>query len=149
VSAAAGSPPGDGPTPAEFLPILDGIWAAFNARDWDAFYSLTTEDYSARTDPRWPGGGGYHGREETERFLGQFLEPWEELRYERRADPVMVGGRAVERGAWLGTGRSTGLGGEIEFTVVATMRDGLLARSDFFIDHNEALAFARGEAEGA
>jgi hypothetical protein len=140
-------PPGDELTAAEFLSLSDSIWAAFNARDWDAFYALTTDDYSTHTDPLWPGGGGFHGREEIDRSLRQFLEPWEELHYERKADPVMIGGRAVERGAWLGTGRSTGIVGEIEFTLVQTVRDRLLARSDFFLDHEDALAFARGAAE--
>jgi ketosteroid isomerase-like protein len=129
---------------ADLVAVSEGIWSAFNARDWDRFFSLTTSDYVVRTDPRWPGGGEFHGRDELLRFLEQFLEPWEELRYERMAEPEPINGCVVERGRWAGRGRATGIEGSIEFTSVATLRDGLVARIDFFIDHGEALEFVRG-----
>ena len=128
---------------ADLVAVSDRLWGAFNARDWNRFFSLATPDYVARTDVRWPGGGEFRGRDELMRFLEQFLDPWEELRYERTDDPEIINGHVVERGRWAGRGRATGIEGSIDFTSVATFRDGLMARSDFFIDHDEALRFAR------
>jgi hypothetical protein len=142
VTAPRGAAPGDAD---ELIRISDGVWKAFDDRDWDALYALTTPGFVVRTDERWPGGGEFHGREAQQRFFDQFLEPWETLSYERTAEPEVIGSRVVERGAWIGTGRSTGIEGRIDFTAVATLTDGLVARTDFFIDHDAAMAFARGD----
>ncbi|MDP9187962.1 MAG: nuclear transport factor 2 family protein, partial [Actinomycetota bacterium] len=78
--------------PATLLAVVDGLWKSFNGRDWDRFFTLTTADYVARTDPQWPGGGEFRGREQLLGFLEQFLEPWEAMRYERTSDARMVNG---------------------------------------------------------
>jgi hypothetical protein len=83
------------------------------------------------------------------RFFDQFLDPWEELRYERSGEPVILNGQMVEQGAWVGVGRATGIEGRIDFTLVTTIENGLVKRSDFFISHDEALAFASGGGPGA
>jgi hypothetical protein len=134
------------PASAELLAISDRLRSAFNARDWDAFYELTTDDFTAKTDPRWPGGGEFSSRDEQMRFFEQFLDPWEELRYERSGEPVVLKGQLVEQGAWVGVGRATGIEGKLDFTLVTTIEDGLVKRSDFFISHDEAVAFAQDGA---
>jgi hypothetical protein len=136
------------PAPASLVAVSDKLWTAFHARDWDAIFELTTDDFALSTDPQWPGGGEFATREELLRFLEQFLDPWEELRYVRRGEPALVGGRLVERGGWVGVGRSTGIEGTIEFTLVTTVENGLLKRSDYFIDHDQALAFAATGVRG-
>jgi hypothetical protein len=138
------------PTREEMQAISDRQWSAFNARDWEALYESTTPDFTAKTDPRWPGGGEFSGREAQMRFFEQFLDPWEKLRYERVGEPTALNGRMVERGAWIGVGRTTGIEGRLDFTVVTTFEDGLVKRLDFFISHDEALAFAeQGSEPGA
>jgi ketosteroid isomerase-like protein len=115
---------------------------AFNARDMDRLFSLLTEDTVVRTDRDWPGGGEFRGRAQIEPFLIEFLDPWNELRYEVREEPVEVGPWLVERGRWHGTGRSSGIEGTIEFTSVARFEAGLMSRLDAFLSHDDALAFA-------
>jgi hypothetical protein len=125
------------------LALSERGWAAFNERDWDRFFANATSDVATRTDPRWPDGGEFIGREEIVPFLEAFLEPWDELRYERMEDPDVVDGKLVEKGAWVGTGRSTGIAGRIDFTSVMFVRGRLIERLDVFFDHEDALEFAR------
>jgi hypothetical protein len=52
----------------------------------------------------------------------------------------------VERGRWIGSGRSTEITTTLEFTVVASFTeadDPLVSRIDAFFDHEEALAHSR------
>jgi hypothetical protein len=122
--------------------VADELWEAFRLRDWDRLFALTSDDFAARTDPRWPDGAEFHGREEMTHFLEQFLDAWEELRFERTAEPEQAGEHLLERGRWVGRGRSTGIEGTIDFTVVQTFAGGRLARSDFFFEDDDARAFA-------
>lgn len=123
--------------------LHDALFEAFNKRAWKRFYSLFTADFVVATDPAWPGGGEYRGREEFERFISQFLEPWEELRYEPAGEPFAVNGRLIQRGTWVARGRTTGIPGTLEFSVVTTVRDGLIARGDFFLSERDAVEFAQ------
>jgi hypothetical protein len=43
-------------------------------------------------------------------------------------------------------GRTTGIEGRLDFTVVTTFEEALVKRIDFFISHDEALAFAEDRA---
>ncbi len=130
-------------TTEEMLALSDELWTAFAERDWDRYFERTSPDIVTRTDPRWPDGGEFHGREEALRFLDSFLAPWESLRYERRGGNERVGDRLLEKGAWLGVGRTTKIEGRIDFTVVGKFRDGLMTRIEFFIVHDEALEYLR------
>jgi len=130
-------------TSEEMLELSDACWEALNARDWDSYFEWVAPDLVTRTDPRWPDGGEFRGREQIMRFMEAFLDPWESLRYERRAGPERVGDRMMEEGSWLGTGRSTGIDGRIDFTVVGEFRGKLVSRLEFFLSHEEALDYLR------
>ncbi len=123
--------------------------AAFNDRDWERFYSLAGEELSVRTDRRWPGGGQFQGRDEITRFLGQFLEPWAEIRYRRTTAPERQGDRWLERGRWEGSGASTGIPGTIDFSLVFSVSGDRIQRLDFFIDHEDAVEFHSAAGAGA
>jgi ketosteroid isomerase-like protein len=129
-------------TKAEMVEVADRSWDALGRQDLEALFSCATPDFTIKTDPLWPDGGEFSGREAIERFLGQFLEPWESLRFESTDEPELIGGKLVQPGAWVGRGRATGIDGRIEFTVVSTYVQGLTSRLDFFIKHKDALAFA-------
>jgi hypothetical protein len=129
-------------TKAEMVEAADRSWDAFARRDLDTLFALARPDFAIKTDPLWPDGGEFTGREQIERFLGQFLEPWESLRFERTGEPEVIGGKLLQPGAWVGRGRATGIDGRIDFTVIATYEQGLTSRLDFFIKHEDALAFA-------
>ena len=123
--------------------LHEALFDAFNRRDWERFYSLFTPDFVVATDPAWPGGGEYQGREEFGRFMAQFLEPWDELRYEAVEEPFEVNGHLIQRGSWVGRGRATGIPASLEFSVVTTVSEKRIARGDFFLSERDAIEFAR------
>ena len=127
---------------AEKTKLFHGSMEAWNARDFDGMFALLTEDVVLRTDPNWPGGDEFHGREEITGFATDFIEPWEDVRYETVEEAVEIGGRLVERGRWSATGRASGIHGTIEFSSVLSFRSPQVARMAVFLDHDEALAFA-------
>jgi len=118
---------------------------AWNIRDVDRMFSMVTGDVLLLTDPDWPGGGSFRGREEILRFTEEFLEPWEDVRYETVTEGAEVGGRLVERGRWSATGRSTGIEGTIEFTSVVSFAGPMMFRIAAYFDHDEALAHVGDE----
>jgi hypothetical protein len=144
VSGARKRLEGKPPNP-ELVALHERVFDAFNRRDWEGMFSLQTDDIAVRSDPRWPGGGEFRGREEIMRFMDQFLEPWEEIRYQAVSNPIEVNGRLVERGSWVGSGRSSGIPGTVEFTVVTSPRAGRMARMDVFLSHKDAVDYARSE----
>lgn len=62
------------------------------------------------TDPAWPGGGEYRGVEAFRRFMSQFLEPFESIRFAPERAPEPVGATtALFHGAWVGRGAASGI----------------------------------------
>jgi len=122
--------------------VFHALMGAWNDREVDRMFSFLTEDAELRTDPDWPDGGQFKGRDEISRFRNQFIEAWD-VDYERIADPIRVGDRLVERGRWSGKGRASGIEGTIEFTSVLTYEGRLISSMRAFFDHEEAVAFAR------
>jgi hypothetical protein len=127
---------------AEKAKAFHGTMEALNTRDLDGMFSLLTTDILLRTDPGWPGGGEFHGREEITRFAMDFIDPWDDVRYETAEEAASVGGRLVKRGRWSATGHASGIHGTIEFTSVLSFDGPLITRMSVFLDHDEALAFA-------
>ncbi|MGZ5314974.1 MAG: nuclear transport factor 2 family protein [Solirubrobacterales bacterium] len=122
--------------------VVAEVMDAFNERDWKRFFAATTDDLLVRTDGRWPGGGVFQGREATMRFLEEFLDPWADVRYEPVGEPEPHGELLLQRGRWFAHGATTGLGGRIDFALVAEYREGRLSSAAFFLDYDEARAFA-------
>jgi uncharacterized protein len=115
---------------------------AFNRGDVDAFVALVSPDvewedamfYSeiSRT---------YRGKDELREWFLQVREPWESFHVEadeiREAeDWVLIGGVITARGK--GSGVDTQLRGWLVFWV----RDGMIAKRQPFLDHEEALEAA-------
>jgi ketosteroid isomerase-like protein len=132
------------PPPERELALVQAFVDAFNARDIDRCLSLTWPDLSMATAEEWPGGGTYRGQTEVRRFLEEFLEPWEQIRYEHGAQEH-VNGKVVERARWVGTGRRSGIESSVDFYSVWTITNDLIARMDVFARRQQARAFARSE----
>ncbi len=122
--------------------VFHALMDAGNDREVDRMFSFLVEDAELRTDPDWPDGGQFNGRDEISRFRNQFIEAWD-VNYERIGDPFRVGDQLVERGRWAGKGRASGIEGTIEFTSVLTYEGRLIFRMRVFFDHEEAVACAQ------
>ena len=74
--------------------------------------------------------------------IDEWLSVWESIAVE--TDHVQAhGDRVVARGAWLSTGRMSGVEGTMPIHIVFTVRDGKIARVDWCQDHEQAVATAR------
>jgi ketosteroid isomerase-like protein len=121
------------------------VMEAWNTRDLDRMFSMVTDDVMLLTDPDWPGGGSFQGRDQILRFMDEFVEPWEDVRYETVTEGFEVGDQFVERGRWSATGRTTGIEGVIEFTSVVSFAGPQISRMAAYFDHDEALAHVGDE----
>ena len=96
------------------------------------------------TDKTWPGGGTFHGREEFKRFLGQFLEAFSTVRFEKTREPEIVGGAPIFCGHWRGAGQASGVEtSSVDFFVVFWSREGVIDEVRFFFGEAEAREHAR------
>ena len=94
------------------------------------------------TATEWPGGGTYSGHRQVRAFLEEFLDHWQQIRYEHERRE-RVSGRFVERGRWVGRGRASGAPSAVDFYTCWSVNDGLITRMDVFARRAEALDCAR------
>lgn len=89
----------------------------------------------------WP-ESDYRGIEAVSRFLDEWLEVWDD--YEMRVDEILEApdGRVVTLVWQRGTGHKSGLGMEMEWAQIGTVRDGKIARIDNYDDRSQALRAA-------
>jgi ketosteroid isomerase-like protein len=114
---------------------------ALETLDRERYKSLLHPEMVMVTVPDWPDGGEFHGRDACWRFLEGFLAvfPPGDGRFEmidpiERGDRMLATLRRVAKG-----GRS---GAQVVFSVglVATVRDELVMRQEFYRTREEALA---------
>jgi ketosteroid isomerase-like protein len=48
-------------------------------------------------------------------------------------------------GAWISRGRASGVDGRLPMAVVFTVRNGKIVEHEWFVDHDRAIAAARGD----
>lgn len=96
--------------PQDALRLARESFRRFNAGDLEGFWAMPyADDLVVATDPSWPGGGEFHGIDEFRRFIGQFLEAFDEIRFEEDAEPEIVGDAAIFHGRWIGLGATSGI----------------------------------------
>jgi ketosteroid isomerase-like protein len=116
--------------------------AVYNTGDVDAFVDLFTDDGEVETDPRFPEGGTFSGRESIRRFIAGLHQGWQggsavtlkETRGE--GDSVLAGWE------WHAKGERSGIEVSSDWFGLWTLRDGRIARLRFFYDRAEALEAA-------
>ena len=124
--------------------LLKSGFEAWNAGDMDALRAMLHPDVIMRAPEGWPEPGPFVGAEEVMRQFGQLRETWDADVIELVGDFVDAGDRVAVRILWRGSGH--GLEAGIEWTYVATVRDGGIFGLEYFWNHAEALA-AVGLAE--
>ena len=61
----------------ENVELVRHALAVYNAGDADAFVELFTDDCEMETDPRFPEGGTFSGRESIRRFIAGLHQGWQ------------------------------------------------------------------------
>jgi len=91
------------------------------------------------TDARWPGGGEFRGAGEFRRFMSQFFEAFDWVRFEQTREPEMIGDWLHYRGRWVGVGHASQIEtASPEFSQISVWEDGLITESRFFFSEREA-----------
>ena len=128
----------------EALDVATRGFRLFNEGRLDEFYETMHPDGVLVTDPAWPGGGRYEGREAFKRFIRQFLDAFATVRFVQDRTPEGVGAAALFRGRWVGAGASTKIETEsVPFSVIFTARDGFVGQVHFVFDEERARELAR------
>jgi ketosteroid isomerase-like protein len=109
----------------------------WNAGDSAGVLELYADDIVMVTAPEWPDTGPFVGKQAVERSTQEWRSAWELVqvdldRLEAAGDMVVV------EGGWDSRGLASGASGRIPFGLVFTVRDGLIARLEWFMDPVEA-----------
>src|SRR4051794_13283657 len=113
---------------------------AYIAGDRDAYLDFFAEDVEAIPDvSRFPEAAPFRGREEFRRFLTDIDQGWEEGASAVIRELFPVGDRVVARADWGGRGRASGIDLRSSLTSIYTIRDGRIAKIEWFFDHAKAL----------
>jgi ketosteroid isomerase-like protein len=125
--------------PEDLARLLIERW---NAGDVDGVLDLYTEDATMHSGPDWPEQAVWRGHQGIRRNIEEWRGVWESSRVELQA-LERHGDRLVASGAWQTRGRASGVGGEMPFVILVTLRNGKIARHEWFTDHDSAVAVAR------
>jgi ketosteroid isomerase-like protein len=119
---------------------IRAVYQAFNASSAidTALFSPDVEWHNA---PEWPGASVHHGIEAVRRDIQRQREAWGEARYEP-VEILRAGDKIVVFLDVVLTGRASGAPTGMEAAHVLTLRDGMVARVDAFINREAALAAA-------
>ena len=111
-------------------------------RDRAAWGATLPDDVVIATDPAWPDGGTFRGRDAALEFVGKFEEAWSSLRFDLESFEE-AHGRVLTQSRWTVRGTTSGVETELCFSVVWFVRGSQVAGAHFFLDRDEALSFAR------
>jgi ketosteroid isomerase-like protein len=128
----------------EALDIVRQSAGRWNARDFEGMFELYADDLVVVTGEHWPEANvTTQGKDAFRESTRDWLSVWESIELE--TDHVEAfGDRVVARGQWRSTGRLSGVEGTMPLHVVMTVRDGKIARLEYYPDHERAVAAARG-----
>jgi ketosteroid isomerase-like protein len=113
----------------------------WNAGDSAGVHKLYADEIVMVTAPEWPDTGPFVGKEAVERSTQEWRSAWDtvEVDLERLEG---VGDLVVAVGAWDSRGLASGASGRLPFGILFTVRDGLVARLEWFMDPGQARAAA-------
>jgi ketosteroid isomerase-like protein len=115
---------------------------AYNAGDVDAFVDLFTDDGEVETDPRFPEGGTFSGREAVRRFIAGLHQGWQGGSAVTTKEMRPAGDSVLATLEWHATGERSGIDVSSDWFGLWTLRDGRIARLRFFYDRAQALEAA-------
>jgi ketosteroid isomerase-like protein len=114
---------------------------AFN-RGLDEYMALHAEDVVHVTAPEWPERGTYRGREDVRRLWASIFSDHSE--HEIAVDELVAldEHRMLSKLRWTARGAASGAETTTPIYTVATERDGLISRIEYFLDYDMALEAA-------
>jgi ketosteroid isomerase-like protein len=119
--------------------IVQAADAAYNAGDINACTEFYAPDVDAYPDAGFPEARPLHGRNEFRRWVDGIRAPWAVPRWVVHEIRAIEPDRVLERGDFGGMGKGSSIETFASYTVVHTVRDGQIARVDYFSDHAQAL----------
>jgi ketosteroid isomerase-like protein len=114
----------------------------YNTGDVDAFVDLFTDDCELETDPRFPEGGTFSGRESARRFIAGLHQGWEGGSAVTVKKMWPAGDSVLAYWSWHATGQRSGIDVSSDWFALWTLRGGRIARVRFFSDRAAALEAA-------
>jgi len=126
------------------LDIVRASAERWNAGDFEGMFELYSDDLVVVTGEHWPEANlTMEGKDAFRESTREWLDVWQSVELE--TDHVEAfGDRVVAQGHWRSTGRASGVAGTMPIHMVLTVRDGKIARLEWYPDHQRALAAARG-----
>jgi ketosteroid isomerase-like protein len=109
---------------------------SFRRGDWDTMAATMDQHILIRTDARWPERYIY-GREAT---MAWYRDVWESWGPDACIEEIVdLGDRVLVRFRWIISGQQSGVAGEQRFSEIATLREGRVILTEYFLDHEQAL----------
>src|SRR6476659_2785402 len=118
----------------ENVEVVQAGTDAYNAGDLDAVMECYAPDVEAYPDASFPEAGPLVGRDEFRRWVEGIRAPWAVARWVVHETRAFEPDRVLERGDFGGLGLGSSIETFASYTVVFTVRDGLIARVDYFSD---------------
>jgi ketosteroid isomerase-like protein len=129
----------------ENLELVRNGWQAFERGDMEAFLALCDPDI-AWDQTHYVSGefaAVYHGHDGIKRFLGEWLEPFEDF-YVHAEEFIDAGEAVLVRVRQGGRGKHSGATVESPpYWLISRLRDALVVRIEFYREKNEALEAVR------
>ena len=130
-----------------FLPMTTDVVLEmaqrWNSGDIAGCLDLYHDDVVMTPSPHWPETVQLKGKDAFRKNTEEWLGAWGSVLIETKSVEAF-GDRVVAHGAWVSTGRVSGVEGSMPVHMVFTVRDGRIAHLEWFEDHDSALAAARG-----
>ena len=132
------------PLSEEALDIVRRSAERWNAGDFEGMFELYADDLVVVTGEHWPEANvTTQGKDAFRESTRDWLSFWESI--EMETDHVEAhGDRVVAAGHWRSKGVRSGVEGRMPMHMVLTVRDGKIARLEWYPDHESAVAAARG-----
>jgi ketosteroid isomerase-like protein len=128
---------------SESVEIVQKVGERWNAGDIDGLFDLYHDDMVVVTGEHWPDGNAVlEGKAQFRESTHDWLSIWQSVHVETDA-VESYGDRVVAHGSWVTKGRVSGIEGTMPIHIVFTVRDGRIARVEWFPDHASAVAAAR------
>lgn len=118
--------------------LIERIYEAFRGRDLPAVFTLLADDVEIYQSRAIPWGGTYRGHEGAATFFTKLVTAiTSAVTLERCVD---AGDHVVAIGRTRGTVNGSGTAFDVPIAHVWTLRDGKVARVEYFIDNPTMLA---------
>jgi ketosteroid isomerase-like protein len=119
--------------------VIRELLGAYDRGDTDAFFAKLDPEVEFVEAADYPGASTHHGREGVRRALEGWREAWGEIRLELE-EVVELGDRMLTVGRQHVRAEFSGVGFQAPLATLWTLREGRVARAQFFLDPDEAHA---------